>query len=243
MKFSPSCALVLGLLSACGAEEPPGPMGTPGNGSMISCETGKTFCDGTKLWSCAKSGTDAILTMDCAVDIGGNTATNPYSCFTSSCEPSNFAAHPGPACCRKRKYTCDASFDTNQGLNFRTYDAAPLVNGCSVASGSACSQTGVPVFSAMRTLGSDQVQISLFFFPDKIRIGQQVSLADLYALPSSCNGAQMVALTFGGKTCYRWTGSITWTATNPSFEVSLDLACQDLDKSGMKLKGTFKGDI
>ena len=60
-------AMILGLLFGCGAESPTGPegmqglpgppgaMGLPGNGSMISCEPGRTFCDGAKIWSCTKN--------------------------------------------------------------------------------------------------------------------------------------------------------------------------------------------
>lgn len=258
MKFAPSCALVLGLWSACGADGPPGPagmpgpagppgpmgtMGLPGNGSMFSCDPGKTFCDGAKIWSCTKSGTDAVLTKDCATDLGDKSVVNPLSCFTSSCTPSGIGINGGPACCRKTKYVCVASFDTDPSLDFSTYGGDPHGDGCLVGGGAGCYQTGVPVFGVNRTLGTTHVQVSLWFFSDKIKVGQVVSLADLSALPMACNGMQQVSVAAGGQTCTNWSGKVTWTADNPSFEVSLDLACQDMDKSGMKLKGTFKGDV
>lgn len=260
MKFAPSCVLILGLWSACGVEGPPGPagipgpagppgpmgtMGLPGSGSMISCEPGKTFCDNAKIWSCTKSGTDASLTMDCATDLGpanGNTVTNPYSCYTSSCPAIGYGSKPGPACCRKTKHICTASFATNPGLDFSTY-WSPDDGSCGIGGGSGCYQTGVPVFAVNRMMGAEQVKVSLWFFADKIKVGQVVSLADLSSLPMACNGMQQVSVTSGGRTCSNWSGNVTWTADKPSFDVSLDLACRDMDKSDMKLKGTFKGDI
>lgn len=252
-------ALILGALS-CGAEGPPGPpgmqgppgsqgemgqMGLPGNGSMISCEPGRSFCDGAKIWACTKSGTDALLTMDCATDLGpanGNTATNPYSCFTSGCPESGYGSRPGPACCRKMKYLCVASFASSPGLGFSTY-WSPNDGRCGIGNGAGCYQTNVPVLTVQRKIGNEQVDISLWFFPDKIMPGQTVSLSALSALPTACDGMQDVRLTSGGKTCGHWSGSVIWTSPNPSFKVSLDLACTDMDKAEMKLQGTFQGDI
>lgn len=250
-------ALVLGLLSACGAEGPAGPpgmqgapgtqgpIGLPGNGSTTMCEPGRTFCDGAKIWSCTKSGTDAVLAMDCAADIGpasGNTTTNPYSCLTSSCpSDGSYGSHPGPACCRRTKYICVASFESDPSLDFSTY--GPFGSSCGLGNGSGCFQTGVPVFFVKRTVGAGQIQVSLWLFPDKIKMGQVATLADLSSLPMECSGTQSVSVTAGGQTCTNWAGSVTWTSANPSFQVALDLSCQDADRSSMKLKGTFKGDV
>lgn len=261
-KFTGYFTLLLGLVPACGVEGPPGSqgmqgppgppgpqgpmgaMGLPGNGSMISCAPGKTFCDGAKIWACTKSGTDAILTMDCAVDLGpanGNTATNPFSCFSSSCPDSGYGSRPGPACCRRTKYLCVASFTSNPALDFSTHWGAP--DGCGIGSGSGCYQTGVPTFGIQRKVGSEQVYVSLWFFPDKIKPGQTVSLAELNSLPPACDGTQAVSVTSGGKTCTSWSGSVIWTSPNPSYAVTLDLACTETGKTDMKLKGTFRGDI
>ena len=249
------CAVLVGLLSACGAEGPrgpegmqgpPGPQGStglPGNGSMITCEPGRAFCDGAKVWACTKSGTDAVLTVDCATDLGPvNSATNPFSCFTSGCADSGFGSRPGPACCRKAKPLCAASLSTHPGLDFSTYWS--LIEGrCGIGSGSGCFQNNVPTLDIRRKAGSEQLDVSLWFFPEKIKPGQVVPFAELSALPAACDGMQTVRLTSGGKTCGRWSGSVAWIAPNPSFKVTLDLTCIEMDKTDMKLKGTFEGDI
>lgn len=63
-----------------------GVSGTGGAGTGISCTPGVAFCDGTKIWTCTRSGLDESFKEDCA--------WNAYRCVTSGC----FSGQG--ACCR-----------------------------------------------------------------------------------------------------------------------------------------------
>jgi hypothetical protein len=44
-------------------------------------------------------------------------------------------------------------------------------------------------------------------------------------------------------TCSSWTGTITWNSEVPSWGVTLNATCSETGKSGVRVVGSFSGDI
>jgi hypothetical protein len=44
-------------------------------------------------------------------------------------------------------------------------------------------------------------------------------------------------------TCSEWTGTVTWNSEVPSWSITLDATCSEMGKSGIRLVGTFNGDL
>jgi len=43
--------------------------------------------------------------------------------------------------------------------------------------------------------------------------------------------------------CTAWTGTVTWNSEVPSWSITLDATCGETGKSGIRLIGTFSGDL
>src|SRR5258707_13341841 len=97
--------LTIGCQGPKGDAGPPGPVGGNGSSGMnggngtngmngmtpdggvapvaVNCAPATSFCDSNRVWTCTRSGADAVLTQDCATVVG--TTNNPTTCATTNC--------------------------------------------------------------------------------------------------------------------------------------------------------------
>lgn len=66
---------------------------------------------------------------------------------------------------------------------------------------------------------------------------------EVISLPSSRVTTLMLNDVDATKRCTQWTGTLTWNSDVPSWSVTLDATCSETGKSGIKLVGTFSGDV
>ncbi|WP_237726787.1 collagen-like protein [Corallococcus coralloides] len=191
------------------------------------CTPATLFCEGNKMWSCTRSGTDAALYANCA----GGSANNPTSCFSDNCAPGS------SACCRPAKATCRWNFSSpvTSGTYFTYADGQ---NYCSLPT----SCDGVSNFQVVVVADVKSQQCGQGTFRD---------LNIIIKRPLTTPGAVIqlpdnrVSLSFSapGNNCNSWTGTVRWDSDVPSYSVSVDATCSESGKSHIRFVGTVSGDI
>ncbi|RKH00232.1 collagen-like protein [Corallococcus carmarthensis] len=204
-----------------------GPMGPPGGQGAALCTPAMMFCEGNKLWSCTKTGTDAALLSDCV----GGSATNPYGCFSDNCAPGS------SSCCRQEKASCRWSFSSPATSGtFFTYAAGK--DYCALPT--PCQEVGTFQVGVLADPNAQQCGQRTF---TQLSIGIKRPLATpgaVIQLPDS-----RVSLYFSGSanTCSSWTGTIRWNSDVPSYNVSVDATCSEAGKGGIRFVGSVSRDI
>lgn len=185
------------------------------------------FCEGNKLWSCTKTGSDAALIADCV----GGSATNPYGCFSDNCAPGS------SSCCRQSKATCrwDFSSPATSGTYFSYVEGK---DAC--VPPSSCAEFGTFQVTLVSDSSARQCGQSTF---SQLNIAIKRPLATPGAaiqLPDS-----RVSLSFigTGTTCGSWTGTVTWNSDVPSYNVSVDATCSESGKGTIRFVGSVSGDL
>ncbi|WP_158501666.1 collagen-like protein [Vitiosangium sp. GDMCC 1.1324] len=193
------------------------------------CTPGASFCEGSKLWACTKTGTDAVLTTECT---GGST-TNPVGCFTTQCLPGS------PGCCRTTKPTCRWNL-TNPAMSGSYFLYDPEQPYCTVTS--QCAEDNAFALQLRPDAGGvvcpkpTYYQISLSLKRPMTTPGEVISLPNsrVYLSLSSYDST---------KSCSTWTGTVTWNSDVPSWSVTFDATCSETGKSSIRFTGTFSGDL
>lgn len=231
-----SCCVFLSFVAACqGDEGALGPQMPPeaqeSSNSLlgtVSCEPGRTFCDGAHLFSCSRSGKDAFSLGTCA----GGSENNPVGCFTTAC--------PGgaSACCRPEKVRCDWSF-TSPVFSGRTYESdkdKDTEGYCSAPSTCEQSRLEFSIASPMTTgtcpvLASRSVHVVV---GRPLPVGQTVTLPNPNVFISS--GSATTA-------CSAWTGTLIVHSDVPTWRVSIDVTCSEPNQRDVRIVGSAGGDV
>lgn len=223
-------ALVAVLVSGCmagpvGPEGPQGPTGPEGlparlagaepdgglTGGAVDCTPGALFCDGGKLWSCTRSGADAVVSADCAL---AGSSNNPGVCSTAGC-PAGQAA-----CCTRSKATC----------------AADLLVGGVAATSPSCVQPEPPTGACSETAFTARILSSA-----ADTCGQRwLTVSSRRPMPSSVVTMPVDGVSVDGFGCSDWTGSIALTDA-PNWRVEMNLTCSFGLKAGLTLVGSVSG--
>jgi hypothetical protein len=203
-----------------GAEAAPGP----------SCTPYAQFCDGDKLVSCTRSGSDAALLQDCAAVLA--TAANPEKCYDVC--PTG----AGGACCAYTSPYCTYSFTSPASASGTLYASyAPSATGyeqCVFTPGCAgTSSLSLILVRNHAACPSNLEETILSIDRSKVAVGQTVTL------PSATNAASVTYLT-SGTSCSAWTGSVTFGADVPNWNVSINVTCSSAGNS-THVAGTFTG--
>jgi collagen triple helix repeat protein len=212
-----------------GPPGPQGPQGLPGSSGAAICSPGVNFCEGTKVWTCTKTGTDAALAGTCE----GGSQANPIGCFTDHCLPGQ------TACCRNTKPLCRVNL-TVPAVQKDIYQYIPGDEYCYAPSG--CTQD--TYFSVLYHFNPAGTSCS----PTAIN-SLQVSLkrplsapGQVFTLPSP-SVTLVQSASDPTKSCSSWTGSVTWNSEVPSWSVTLNATCSEAGKSDIRFVGTINGDI
>ncbi len=240
----PIRVVLLALLSAwglaCTVEGPPGAQGLPGPegargpagpaGTLPPlCTPGESFCEGARLWSCTKTGVDAVLASDCT----GGSATNPNSCFNDGCAPGK------TACCRPTKPLCRWSFTspaTSGDYYGYTQGQAYCVPPSDCAQDSAFNVTLNTNPNATMCNAPEPHNLTLRIERPLGTPGQVISLPNARVTLGFSNVAD------SSKSCALWTGTLTWHSEVPSWSVTLNATCGESGKGHIQLAGTLSGD-
>ncbi|WNG42490.1 collagen-like protein [Archangium violaceum] len=219
-----------------GPQGPQGPAGPPGSsGGTPMCTPGASFCEGSKLWACTKTGTDAVLTSTCS----SGSATNPAGCFTTECPPGT------AGCCRTSKPTCSWNLTTpamsgsSYGTDVNGSTILPPTGGALCSVFPVCSGADLTVMFypiGLSTVCGTSNYVHMVLQRSQIAPGERITLPSS-RVSLSINNPQDLT-----KKCYAWTGTVTWNSDVPSWSVTLDATCSETGKSSIKLVGTFSGD-
>ncbi|NTX54532.1 collagen-like protein [Myxococcus sp. CA039A] len=213
-----------------------GPMGPMGQAPQL-CTPGESFCEGTSLWSCTRTGTDAVLGMKCE---GDGTATNPMGCFTTGCNGN------AAACCRTVKPTChwNLTSPSSTGVFYEasTYSTTPTTGEWFCSPPTYCAtDDGFDV--SLTHFTSRAPTCGVAFTGVSFRIKRPLPApGTVYTLPDSRVTSIRLNSQLPTSACGSWTGRLTWNSEVPTWSVSLDLTCSETGKSHIRLVGTFGGD-
>jgi hypothetical protein len=201
--------------------------GVQGAGSVVTCTPNQPFCDGNALWQCTRSGQDAVNGTDCTSLSNLGTASNPAGCFTTLCPSGQ------PACCRLSKAACVWELTTPAATG-TSASAAPAL-GCSGPTSCASDAFSVFLGGAQATCPSSSLLVEATFARSVFAVGQAISFPP--ANPANAS----VAFESSVQTCFSWTGTLTWNADVPNWEVTFDLTCSEAGKSAIQIVGTMSG--
>lgn len=256
----------LGLMAACGCQGPQGPTGPQGpagpagmNGSngangmngnspdggsggsgppgvWSNCTPTTSFCDTNRLWTCTRSGVDAIGGYDCAI-YGGST-TNPYVCSATTCPATS-----NGACCRQTLSTCD--WNIGGTLSFSGTMLPPTAGGsCSAPSAipTGCAANvglfnGTLVYT-ISTMCPATTYLVQFSIPRP-----SYAAGATITMPATGVSAQLYDSTDTTKSCTQWTGTMMWNSDVPTWKVTFNLTCSEAGKTGVTMTGTMQGTI
>lgn len=229
-----------------GRDGPPGPVGPPGPGGQgfvpldgggtandagLLCTPAAMFCEGNRLWTCTRSGLDAIGGADCAA--AGST-NNPRICATTGCLPPPYS---NGACCRPSKKLCAWSITAPEVLSGDQYDTNPLADQQCTVSGGACAGDPLAVYFTRKVSVCPAVNYYV-----TLQLKRPFTAAQAVTLPST-NVTLYLTHTDPTKGCTAWTGIVTPVSDVPSYSVSIDATCSETGKSAIRVTGTFSGDI
>jgi len=195
-------------------------------GSPTQCVPMQGFCEGTLLFICAYSGTDARLGLDCAT---GTTSTNPGTCQSTDCGPT------AKACCGRQKdlaqwgFTAPVAFSGHQNTGFEGQGSGELTTDCS---GAVHGRASLDTSSSVACSANLYVSVSVDMHD--IAVGQVVTLPNPNVTVTMAQIAAGVTTT-----CAAWTGSVTRVSADPSAQVSVDATCSEAGKSTIKAVGTI----
>lgn len=213
-----------------GPAGPPGPQVPPGHQLPRICAPATRFCEGNQLWSCTRSGADAVLVEECA----GGSATNPMGCFQTGC-----GSNAG-ACCRPVKTLCRVEFTSPAASG--SSNSAPAGAQCSAPTAPSCPGEGAFAFTVTPPAPLTCGGAPYVRFVSVSITRALVSPGRTYTLPVP--GISIAQ--FGSdasRQCFSWTGTVTWDSDVPSWRFSIDATCSEPGKSGVRLVGTTSGDI
>lgn len=213
---------------------PAGPMGPVGESPEI-CTPGEFFCEGTRLWACTRSGTDAVLNTKCA----GGTTTNPTGCFTTACAPGD------AACCRTEKPTCQWTMSrpiTSTGAGYENaYGGVVTPESYYCYAPSSCLATDTFTVQ-MGITGNESITCGAVFSMLVIRVTRPMTTpGQVFTLPNSRVSLSLYA-DENGRACSNWTGTVTWHSEVPAWSVSVNATCSETGKSHIQLVGSYSGD-
>jgi hypothetical protein len=218
--------LLVGLIlgnPACspGPQGPPGaagPTGPAGSTGGIACTPGSSFCDGARLWTCTRSGTDAAGGGSCTA--WGSTS-NPGICSTTHCPDS------AAACCRATNPSQSWNLSSPISTSGDSYGYVSPSGGCASAPLSI-------IFSSQVSSCPQVTQYVDLSITRPFTVGQAISL------PSA---AVVLSVVGPGGNCSAWTGTVTVSADIPSYSVSLNATCSQPGQSGLHVVGTLSGNL
>jgi hypothetical protein len=222
-----------GIQGPKGDTGPAGPMGPAGESPQV-CTPGESFCEGTKLWACTRSGTDAVLTRGCS----GGTATNSIGCYATQCLGG------ATACCRGEKASCRWNFThpaTSKEVFLSTTTLAMAGEGhCQVPS--ACGTNGD--FSTFFMVMADGSTCGAAFSSVSFGIRRPIPAPNyVYTLPDARVWSLALSAPDAANGCSKWTGTLTWNSDAPSWKLSVDATCSETGKGHIKLVGTYSGEL
>lgn len=210
-----------------------GPQGPAGTLGAPICTPGQSFCEGTKLWSCTKSGADAVLTAQCT----GGSAANPIGCFTDKCPAGS------TGCCRPARAPCRWNLTTPAlSGEFFTYIAAGQPY-CSVSS--TCASDASFTLVLYPSFGNTACSSAASPFTYAV-LGlnrPMTAPGEVISLPSSRVTLGLYNNSDTTKSCSQWTGTVTWGSDVPNWSVTVNATCSEAGKSGIRLVGTFSGEV
>ncbi len=215
--------LLVGLIlgnPACapGPQGPPGAPGPTGSTGGIACTPGSSFCDGAHLWTCTRSGTDAVGGGSCAA--WGSTS-NPGICSTTHCPDS------AAACCR--------ASNPSQSWNLSSPISTSGDSYGYVSPSGGCASAPLSIFFSSQVSSCPYVtQYVSLSIARPFTVGQAISL------PSA---AVSLSVSGPGGNCSAWTGAVTVSADIPSYTVSLNATCSQPGQSGLRVVGTLSGNL
>jgi len=208
-------------------------MGPAGEAPRI-CTPKESFCEGATLWSCTRSGTDAVLREEC----GGGTSTNPIGCYATQCPGG------GTACCRRAKASCRWSFTapaTEEEVFLSTSFVARDGEGFCQAP-SPC--TADSDFSTFFTIIGETNVCNAPFSSVSFGIRRPLPAPNtVYTLPDSRVWSMSLSAPAAANSCTKWTGTLTWHSDAPSWKLSVNATCSEAGKSHIKLVGTYSGEL
>ncbi|WP_241759191.1 collagen-like protein [Pyxidicoccus parkwayensis] len=213
-----------------GPAGPQGPKGDTGTLGPAICTPGESFCEGSSLWACTKSGADAIRTAKCA----GGSATNPTGCFSDNCPAGD------SACCRPTKPVCKWSF-TNPSASGTYY--AGYTDGELLCNPTPAPCTDAATFEVQLYRGGGAIQCGTGLNHLSLRLTRPLaSPGQVFTLPDSRVTLSLNALQ-SNRACSKWTGTVTWNSEVPSWSVALDTRCSEAGKTDLRVTGTWSGDL
>jgi hypothetical protein len=219
--------LLVGLIlvnPACspGQQGPPGaagPTGPAGSTGGIACTPGSSFCDGASLWTCTRSGADAVGGGSCTA---WGSASNPGICATTHCLDS------AAACCRAINPTQSWNLSSPISTSGDTYGYVSPSGGCASA----------PLFISFSHQMSSCPYVTQYV---SLSIARPFTVGQAISLPS----ATVSLYVWGGPggDCSAWTGAVTVSADIPSYTVSVNATCSQPGQSGLRVVGTLSGNL
>jgi len=189
----------------------------------IMCTPDVQFCEGNKLYSCTKSGMDALGGYDCTDPGQGGTATNPTLCAMDKCPPGTKGA-----CCRRQKPTC--SYAVTQPLASSGDAWTNTTSGFYCSGSSGCTnKSWTWAKLATTTCGTDGASVFLNITTAAFPFGTTVTLPASGVSLSASNA---------GLACSTWTGTVQITDGATS-TATVNATCSESGKSSLRVVGTF----
>lgn len=218
-----------------GEQGDPGPAGTqgmPGLGAdggstpATVCVPNQPFCEGNTLWTCTKSGRDAVFGAECT-----GTVTNPATCKSTGC------AGGRSACCVPQTPPCSVSITTATTADGGTY---PTTGYSCTPPAASCPNLGtfsahaIPPSAPTACTTAPEPGTIYVLVPRPVAVGQPISLpatgVTLYLVNAEAP-----------RQCLAWTGTVTVDAEVPDWSVSVNATCSEAGKSAIRLVATIAG--
>jgi hypothetical protein len=177
---------------------------TGGNTGGSLCTPDQAFCDGTKLYTCTRSGNDA-LGYDC---VSQGSSTNPGVCVTT-------CPYGETACCGRQSPLCAAALSGSVSINGNSSSTfSPFSCGAGITTCTFDVSTGV---TDTTTCGNNQ----------SVTVGIDRTKTQPGAITMPAAGV-FVDVVGGGSNCAAWTGTIQWVDV-PSWSLTQSYVQHDWD--------------
>jgi hypothetical protein len=155
-------------------------------------------------------------------------------CFTDKCPPGS------TACCRQTKSPCRWNL-TTPALSGEYFNYALGQPYCALFS--TCAGDPSLDLTFYPSYGSTTCPATTPFTYASLSLTRPMTASgEVITLPNS--RVRLVLVNSDStKTCTQWTGTVTWGSDVPSWSVTLNVTCSETGKSGIRLVGTFSGEL